>query len=75
MNLRDMAAQYRENARIYEERLEEIRARLKHGRHTPQKRKELQRKAIMYEIVIGEAKATAAHLDRINADGGDYGHF
>ena len=71
MNLREMGAQYRENALIYEERLEEIRRKLKYGRHTAEKRKELQRKAIMYEIIIGEAKATAAHLERIYCDGGN----
>lgn len=70
MNLIEMAAQYRANALIYTERLDEIRRKLKYGRQTPEKRRELQRKAIMYEVIIGEAKATAAHLERVYSNGG-----
>lgn len=74
MGLRQMAAQYRENAGVYEKRLDEIRHKLQYDRKlTSEKRRQLQRKALMCETVIAEALCTAAHLEDFLNDGEEEG--
>lgn len=74
MDLRQMAAQYRENATVYAKRLDELRHQLQYNRKlTPEERRRLQQKALMCETVIAEALGTAAHLEDFLNDGEEEG--